>query len=226
MDPTLTSPLLTVRSLTKAFGAETVLNGVSLTLAPGEILGFMGPSGSGKSTLLSCLSGLLLADSGEITLGEQNFSELSESQFADLRRQSISSIFQFFHLLPTLSVYENVELPLILTKQGKKPRRDSVLSMLQEVGMEHRADAFPETLSGGEKQRTAIARALISKPKLLLADEPTGSLDSHTGDTILDLLKSEVKTHNVALVMVTHDQSATRICDRIIHLKDGVISPS
>lgn len=218
-----TDPLLRVQQLHKQYGAQSVLNGVSLKLERGQRIALMGPSGSGKSTLLNCLAGLEIPDSGTISFLGNDFARLSEGQKTQLRRRSIASIFQFFHLLPTLRAAENVEFPLLLIGEQAATRARRVESMLAEVGLQHRRMAWPSELSGGELQRLAIARALITEPAMILADEPTGSLDSRNGRSVLDLLKRLTEHHKTALLMVTHDHQAARICDRILEIRDGIL---
>ncbi len=220
-EPTETTPALDVRHLTKAYPPQTVLQDVCFQIAPGERVGLMGPSGSGKSTLLNCLGGIDRPDSGEIQIQGQRIDPLDAAALATLRRSVIGSIFQFFHLLPTLSAHENVEFPLKLAGWSAAQRKERVSSLLQAVQLEHRGHALPTELSGGEMQRVAIARALAISPKILLADEPTGNLDSQTGERILDLLEELTQASQTALLLVTHSQDATRICHRTVHLKDG-----
>jgi ABC-type lipoprotein export system ATPase subunit len=216
--------LLHIERLTKSYGAQRVLDGVELRLAPAERVAIMGPSGSGKSTLLNCLAGLEVADAGRIRFRGRDFTTMSEAEQTELRRRALTSVFQFFHLLPTLRAWENVEFPLLLQRVGRKARRERVDALLQEVGLVHRAQAWPAELSGGEMQRLAIARALITEPQLILADEPTGSLDSVNGARVLELLRALTERHRTALLMVTHDAEATAICDRVLHMRDGRLS--
>jgi ABC-type lipoprotein export system ATPase subunit len=216
-------PLLTADRVEKRYGNRTILDRLSFTLAAGERIALMGPSGAGKSTLLNCLGGIEPLDGGTIHFDGDELSRLDSDAVARLRRRAIGTVFQFFHLLPTLTAAENIALPLHLNGVPKAERAARVAALLDEVGVTHRADAFPEALSGGEMQRVAIARALATEPKLLLADEPTGNLDSKTGETVLDLIKSLSERHRTALVMVTHSLASTRICDRVLHMRDGRI---
>ena len=213
--------LLEVAGLTKRYGDQTVLAGVDLLLGRGERLAIMGPSGSGKSTLLNCVAGLEVADSGTIRFEGRELGRHDEAEATQLRRGRITSIFQFFHLLPTLRAWENVEFPLLLAQQPETVRRERTSALLQEVGLTHRSDAWPSELSGGEMQRLAIARALISEPALILADEPTGSLDSRNSEKILQLLLDLTARHQTALLMVTHDAEAAEICQQVRHMSDG-----
>ncbi len=215
--------VLRVERVTKSYQTRCVVDGVSFTLAAGERVALVGPSGCGKTTLLNCLGGVDRADSGSIQLNSVALEKLSGDELAALRRERIGTIFQFFHLLPTLTAFENVELPMQLLNVPPRERRTRGLELLERVKLTARADAFPGQLSGGEMQRVAIARALAHRPALLLADEPTGNLDSANGENILDLLaelSSELKT---ALLMVTHSPDAARICHRSLHMRDGVI---
>jgi putative ABC transport system ATP-binding protein len=216
-----TKILLNASGLSKQYGSLRVLDAVDLKLAEGERIALMGPSGAGKSTLLNCLGGIETVDAGTLYFEDHALHMMDEDAIALLRRQRIGTVFQFFHLLPTLSAAENIALPLRLNGMGQSESRERVQSLLREVGLSERAHAFPETLSGGEMQRVAIARALAAEPALLLADEPTGNLDSKTGESILDLIENLCERHRTALVMVTHAEASTRICDRVIHLRDG-----
>jgi putative ABC transport system ATP-binding protein len=211
-------------SLTKNYGDLRILRGVSLTIAAGERVALFGQSGCGKTTLLNCLGGVDRPDSGKIFLGDTEITKLSSDGLAALRRERIGTIFQFFHLLPTLSAFENVELPLQLLQVPLRERRKRVARLLERVHLSHRAEAFPGQLSGGEMQRIAIARALANRPALLLADEPTGNLDSANGENILRLLAEISDESQTALLMVTHSAEAARICHRILHMRDGVIT--
>lgn len=218
--------VLRVQNLTKAYGKRTVLADVSFQLAAGERAALMGPSGSGKSTLLNCLGGIDKPDSGEIWIDQQSIREKSANDLCKMRRESLTTIFQFFHLLPTLTAQENIELPLQLLFQPPAEREARVRQLLEEIQLTHRADATPDQLSGGEMQRVAIARALAPQPKLILADEPTGNLDSKTGNTILDLLECLSDKHKIALLLVTHSEDATRICHNVLHIHDGALASS
>ncbi|MCH8473916.1 MAG: ABC transporter ATP-binding protein [Opitutales bacterium] len=216
--------LLDVRGLRKIFGETVVLRGLDFTVAKGERIALMGPSGSGKSTVLNCLGGIEKPDQGEILLSGNNLATLSADELAGLRRRTIGTVFQFFHLLPTLTVKENIGFPMELAGWSQEKIRERVGELLEEVQIGHRAGAYPETLSGGEQQRVAVARALAVGPPLLLADEPTGNLDRKTGDAVLNLMEQLSEKHAVAMVMVTHDERSTRICHRILRLEDGVLA--
>jgi putative ABC transport system ATP-binding protein len=214
------------RLVSKQYDSRPVLREVSLQVAPGERLALTGPSGSGKTTLLNCLGGIDRPDSGEVLVGGESITRLPGSALAELRRRKLGNIFQFFHLLPTLSVRENVEFPLFLLGVGGSERARRVRSLLERVQVWHRADAFPSQLSGGEMQRTAIARALVHGPAVLLADEPTGNLDSANGANILALLRELTDETKTALVLVTHSAEATAICHRIVQMRDGSLQVS
>ena len=205
----------------KSYDGRAVLRGVSLRLRRGERLALTGPSGSGKTTLLNCLGGVDRADTGSILLHGQRLETLSSDELAQLRRARLGTVFQFFHLLPTLTAFENVEFPLQLNRMPRGQRVSRVKQLLARVNLEHRAHAYPSQLSGGEMQRVAIARALASEPDLLLADEPTGNLDSANGAGILSLLEELSKETGTALVLVTHSVEAAAICHRTIRLLDG-----
>ena len=215
--------ILRVERVSKNYATRGVLNAVSFNLAAGERVALVGPSGCGKTTLLNCLGGVDRADSGSIQLNGAALEKLSSDELAALRRERIGTIFQFFHLLPTLTAFENVELPMQLLNVPPRERRTRGMELLERVKLTARADAFPGQLSGGEMQRVAIARALAHRPALLLADEPTGNLDSANGENILDLLAELSTELNTALLMVTHSPDAARICHRSLHMRDGVI---
>ena len=215
--------VLTAHDLVKAYGERPVLRGVSLEVRAGERLALTGASGSGKSTLLNCLGGVDRPDSGSIRFKNIALETLDADGLTEVRRRDIGTIFQFFHLLPTLTAAENIELPLQLNGVAAKDRAERVRTLLDRVGVTSRAEAFPGQLSGGEMQRVAIARALAHKPTVLLADEPTGNLDSRNGAIILELLRELSDETGTALVLVTHSGAAAQICHREIHLRDGQI---
>ena len=215
--------VITIEAIKKSFADVSVLRGIDLQIKSGERVGLMGPSGSGKSTLLNCICGIETVDEGAIRVDGENLGKLTSRKLEKLRREKIGYIFQSFHLLPTLNAFENVEFSAQLSNISKKERKERVNELLKLVGMEHRANHLPDSLSGGERQRVAIARALIHNPKLVLADEPTGSLDTETGSKVLDLLESLSDEFNVSLLLVTHDKASTRICDRVITMQDGLL---
>lgn len=216
-------PLLEVAGVSKTYGKQTVLKNVSFTMQPGERVALMGPSGSGKSTLLNLLSGIDHPDNGQILLASNDLARASASTLTHIRRHHISTIFQFFHLLPTLTASENIELTLQIAGVAAQERKNRVNELLEAVELTSHANAHPDTLSGGESQRIAIARALAHRPKLILADEPTGSLDSKSGQKTLDLLKNLTEKHQIALFLVTHSPEAADTCDRTLNLHDGTL---
>ena len=200
-----------------------VLRGIDLDIEEGERVALMGPSGSGKSTLLNCICGIEGVDRGQVMVGGRDLTGLRPRDLEKVRRERVGYVFQSFHLLPTLSAFENVEFSAQLSGLGKAERTSRVEDLMERVGMSHRLDHFPDTLSGGERQRVAIARALIHQPKLVLADEPTGSLDTGTGAQVLELLKNLSNDFKVSILLVTHDRLSTRICDRVITMQDGLL---
>jgi putative ABC transport system ATP-binding protein len=214
--------ILATRSLGKRFGALRVLEGVSIRVSRGESVAVTGPSGSGKSTLLGLLAGLEEPSEGEVFLEGQSITAMDEERLAAFRGKHIGFVFQSFRLLPTLSALENVRVPLDLA--GRKGSGDLAMEWLRRVGLEKRSAHLPGQLSGGEQQRVALARALAPKPSVLLADEPTGNLDSKTGAEMKALLFSLVKKSGSALVLVTHDLALARSADRVIRFKDGRIA--
>lgn len=210
-----------VEDLGHRYGNNQILDSLSFSMAQGETMAVMGPSGAGKSTLLNCLGGLESIQSGAIHLLGQHLNSLNEDQRSSLRRSHIGVVFQFFHLLPTLTTFENVELPLLVQGVESREREDRTRELIKRVGLDHRMDAFPDTMSGGERQRAAIARALITRPSILLADEPTGNLDESTSNDVLELLSELIHTGNITYIMVTHSQKAASICQRISTLTNG-----
>lgn len=220
------SAVLQVASLTKSYAERPILRGVSFQLVAGERAALLGPSGSGKTTLLNCIGGVDRADSGEVIVSGVALHGLDSDGLAQVRRMHLGTVFQFFHLLPTLTAAENVELPLQLLGVSAAERESRVRSLLERVGVAHRTGALPSELSGGEMQRVAIARAVIHRPALLLADEPTGNLDSTTGAQVLDLLAEVVRETNAALLMVTHSEEAAKRCERVLRMRDGELVES
>jgi putative ABC transport system ATP-binding protein len=208
-----------------ALGNTTVkaLRGINLTIEEGDLMTIMGPSGSGKSTLLHLLGGLDQPSDGEVILGGQKLSILNDNQITLARRHNVGFVFQFFNLLPTLSAAENIALPIII--DGKNPRDydDKLTDLLNLVGLAERRDHKPDQLSGGEQQRVAMARALLTEPAIVLADEPTGNLDSKTGNAIMELLRRSCDELNQATIVVTHDARAAAFADRVVFLQDGNI---
>jgi putative ABC transport system ATP-binding protein len=218
--------MITLQQVSKHYGpsgAEHVkaLDDVTLHIDEGEQVSLVGASGSGKSTLLNLIGGIDTPSSGSITVGGRDITRIGDRGMTMLRREMIGIVFQFFNLMPTLSVLENVMLPAELAGKGERASRDRALELLGAVGMEARAAHRPNELSGGEMQRTAIARALVNHPKILLADEPTGNLDSHNGEIVLGLLHRVAREEGLTLVMATHDQGIARRAGRLVEMRDG-----
>ncbi|MBI5192782.1 MAG: ABC transporter ATP-binding protein [Nitrospirae bacterium] len=216
-----------ITSVTKEYklGKTTVnaLRGVSLKIEQGEFVALIGPSGSGKSTTLHILGALDRPTSGEVWIQDTPVTKLRDKQLARLRRVHIGFIFQSFNLIPVLSVFSNVEFPLLLMKTPKQERMERVMATLKSVGLEDRARHKTEELSGGQRQRVAIARALVTNPSIILSDEPTANLDSETGKAIIDLMQKLNEEQRVTLVFATHDASIVSRARRIVHILDGVI---
>lgn len=208
-----------------AVGEQLVraVNGISLQVPTGQFVAVVGRSGSGKSTLLNLLAGIDHPTSGEVWIGELELSRLSDDALTRLRRERLGMVYQFFNLLPTLSVRENVALPALLAGNPEREVMARADALLEEVSMSHRRHARPHTLSGGEMQRTALARALIHNPTLILADEPTGNLDSRTADQVLELLRGLGERHGVTILLVTHSLEAAAVAQRTIELRDGQV---
>ncbi len=220
-----------IEDVTRAYSVNNeqvlALRGVNMSIERGTFTAFMGRSGSGKTTLLNMIGGLDTPTSGNIYFLGQNTAKLSQDQLTDIRRDKIGFIFQAFALLPILSAWENVELPLRISgvKSGKE-RRQRALEALTLVGLEQWADHRPSEMSGGQQQRVAIARALVSRPPILIADEPTGELDSTTGKNLMTLMRTIVKSEGVTLIMATHDQSVHHYADIVHHMRDGQVYES
>nr|WP_295129947.1 ABC transporter ATP-binding protein [uncultured Roseateles sp.] len=219
--------LIRIRDLSKSYqrGGQDipVLLDIQLDVMPGDFVALMGPSGSGKSTLLNLIAGIDQPSSGRIEIGGVDIATLSEGQLADWRARNVGFIFQFYNLLPVLTAFENVELPLLLTDLSAKQRREHTLAALAMVKLDDRMDHYPNELSGGQQQRVAIARALVSDPTLIVADEPTGDLDRHTGEEVLGLLDELNRELGKTIVMVTHDPKAAARARRMVHLEKGVL---
>lgn len=222
-DPASENVVLATKNVSKQVsspeGGLTILSAVSFTINKGETVAIVGASGAGKSTLLALLAGLDLPTEGEIWLGGTNLTNLDEDGRAAIRAASVGFVFQSFHLVPSLNALENVMLPLELA--GKKAPRQIAMNILQQVGLGERWSHYPAQLSGGEKQRVAIARAFATEPAVLFADEPTGNLDSRTGDHVMDLMFELNRESSTTLILVTHDASLAERCDRVIGLDAG-----
>jgi putative ABC transport system ATP-binding protein len=206
---------------TRGDSPTVALDGVSLRIEKGEFVSIMGPSGSGKSTMLHLIGALDTPSSGDVILASENTAKMSDHELTLFRRQKLGFVFQFFNLLPTMSALENAALPALLNKVPHGEAMKRAQKLLEHVGLTKRLHHRPDQLSGGEMQRVAIARALVNTPVVLLADEPTGNLDSATGAEVLQMLRETTRKEQVTLVMVTHDNNAAKVGDRIIHLKDG-----
>jgi putative ABC transport system ATP-binding protein len=216
--------LLRVVDISKAFGGanqRAVLSAVNLDVSAGEYVAVMGESGVGKSTMLNIIAGLEAPDTGEVVLDSVNLGQLPDDELTRLRRERMGFVFQAFHVLPYLSVAQNVELPLALLRTDVASMRERVSEMLHAVGLGSRGDSMPRELSGGELQRVAIARALVHRPKVVLADEPTGNLDPDTAGQILSLLKSQIKENDAAGILVTHSPDAAQTADKTLKLTSG-----
>jgi putative ABC transport system ATP-binding protein len=218
-------PIVQCNQVSKSFrrGSEEirVLSALSLSVPEGQFLALMGPSGSGKTTLLNLIAGLDRPSTGNIRVGPDTVSSMSESQLAHWRTKHVGFIFQFYHLLSVLTAYENVELPLLLLPLSAARRKQQVLTALELVGLSDRLSHRPGQLSGGQQQRVGIARAIVTNPTLIVADEPTGDLDAHSANEILNLLGELRKGLNKTIIMVTHDPKAAERAERILHLEKG-----
>lgn len=224
----MTEPIIHITNLTRHFqmGEQTVraLDGVDLTVMPGEFLAIMGPSGSGKSTLLYLIGGLDRPTSGEMQVNRREITQLDENDLAGYRGQEVGFIFQAFHLVPTMTAVQNVEFPMIFSGAAPQKRRQQALALLERVGLGDRTGHRPTELSGGQQQRVAIARALANDPRIILADEPTGNLDTQTGREVMALLGQLNQEEGRTIIIVTHDPGMTAYATRTIHLLDGKIT--
>ena len=219
--------MIEVRNARRIYGSGrsvAAIDGLSLTIPTGTMLAVMGPSGSGKSTLLNLLGGLDRPTEGQILFDGVDLASLDEEARTRIRRDKIGIVFQFFNLLPSLTAAENVELPLLLASVPRREAAERARESLALVGLAGRIDHLPDALSGGEKQRVAIARAIVTRPALLLADEPTGNLDSATGEEILGVVRDVHRTMKTTIVLVTHDERIAAHADRVIHLRDGKLA--
>jgi putative ABC transport system ATP-binding protein len=228
--PMAAEPIMQIRNVIKSFtrGGETltVLRDLNLSVAEGEFLGIMGPSGSGKTTLLNLIAGLDQPNRGEVWIGGQCISRMTEAQLASWRTRNIGFIFQFYHLLPVLTAYENVELPLLLLPITAQKRREQVLNALDLVGLSERLSHRPGQLSGGQQQRVGIARAIVTDPTIIVADEPTGDLDARSAVEILNLMDILQRELKKTILLVTHDPRAAERAQRIVHLEKGQLLES
>jgi putative ABC transport system ATP-binding protein len=223
-------PLVVIENLSKSYrrGDQEipVLTNLSLAVESGEFLALMGPSGSGKSTLLNLIAGIDRADEGLLLIGGVDVTELSEAELSSWRANHVGFIFQFYNLIPVLSAFENVHLPLLLTSLSRRDRKEHAIAALEAVGLADRIDHYPSQLSGGQQQRVAIARALVTDPILIVADEPTGDLDKKSATDVLDLLGQLNDGFQKTIIMVTHDGRAAKKSKRILYLDKGVLADS
>lgn len=217
------TPIISAKNIKKSYGQTKVLHGVSLDVKQGEVLAIMGPSGSGKSTLLHSLAAIIPVDSGEIIFDGRNIGKFSDNKRSILRRTAFGFVFQFSQLVPELSVIDNVALPLLLNGVSRNKAYAEAKEWLEAVGLSDRYDNTPGEISGGQAQRVAIARAMVVQPKILFADEPTGSLDSLNSENIMELFIKTAKNNGTTVIMVTHEPSIAAYADREIVVRDGVI---
>lgn len=220
----MTQPILSARQLTKSFGQTPALRGIDLDIAEGEVVAIMGPSGSGKSTLLHCLAGVLVPDSGAVTLSGREISRLGEAERSRLRLTAFGFVFQFGQLLPELDAVDNVSLPLLLAGRSRSTARKEAEHWLDRLGLADHFAKRPTQLSGGQAQRVAVARALAIRPRVLFADEPTGALDSLAAEATMTLLRAQVKAEGATMVIITHDPRTAAYADREIIVRDGQVS--
>lgn len=227
MSETQSEPVIQVKDLYKFYsiGSNKVkaLNGVDFTINKGEFCSIVGTSGSGKSTLLNMLAGLEKPSKGQIIIGGEHIEKMNENQLVKFRREHVGFIFQSFNLLPTMNAVENVALPLTFRGEPKKVRLAKAAKMLKLVGLKKQIYHKPTQMSGGQQQRVGVARALVVKPEIIFADEPTGNLDSNTSAEVMELMKKIVREQNLTLIMVTHDNYLASFADRIFHIRDGKI---
>jgi len=222
----MTEVILSTRGVEKSFGRTQALRGVSLELTRGEVLAVIGPSGGGKSTLLHCLSGILRPEAGEVRYEGQRLDELAEAPRTRLRRREFGIVLQFGQLVPELTVEQNVALPLLLEGHGRSAARIAARAWLDRLDVGEMAGALPGELSGGEAQRAALARALVTGPQVVFADEPTGALDTVGGEALLDVLMSTTRERGASVVLVTHDNRVAAYADREVVLVDGAFAPA
>lgn len=218
----LQTHMIELEKVIKCYGKRCVLQGINLHVERGEFISVMGRSGSGKSTLLNLIGGMDVPDSGRIRADGEEVSAYTDEQLTVFRREKIGFIFQFFNLFPNITVYENIEMPLLL--KNASGYNDTIENIIQLVGLDGKNHDLPFQLSGGEQQRVAIARALVHEPKIILADEPTGNLDSTTGTTIMDLIRDIARKDQKTVILATHDVSISRYANRVLTMRDGIIS--
>jgi putative ABC transport system ATP-binding protein len=224
-DPSISAdPMVEGRALVKSFGRTPALNRASVSVASGEILAVMGPSGSGKSTLLHCLAGIFTPDAGEVLFDRRRIDSLGEKRRSELRRTDFGFVFQFGQLVPELTVEDNIALPLLLGGTGRRDAYAAARSWLPRLGLDDLGGRRTGEVSGGEAQRVALARALVHQPKVLFADEPTGSLDSLTGEHVLELLVTLVREEHTTVVLVTHEARVAAYADRLVLVRDGRVT--
>lgn len=217
--------IIEAKNIKKAFGKKTLaLRGASLSVEPGEVVAVMGPSGSGKSTLLHCLAGILKIDAGEVLFEGENIGKMSDKKRNQLRREKFGFVFQFSQLVPELTALDNVALPLLINGVNKTEAYAKAKTWLKKVGVEAIANQIPGELSGGQAQRVAVARAMVIEPKILFADEPTGSLDSLNSEKVMDLFIKTVKEVGTTVIMVTHEPTIAAYADRSVIVRDGVVT--
>ena len=222
--PGQTAPVLAARGVTRSFGATEALRGADLTVGYGEVLAVMGPSGSGKSTLLHCLAGILRPDSGEVRFAGRRTDQLGERARTELRRRSFGFVFQFGQLVPDLPAIENVMLPLLLAGQARAAAREQAAALLATLELDGLEQRRPGELSGGQAQRVAVARALVIRPEVIFADEPTGSLDSLAGLRVMQLLTGAARSQGATVVLVTHEARVAAYSDREVMVRDGQVT--
>jgi putative ABC transport system ATP-binding protein len=220
----MTEPVLAARKVIKSFGATPALRGADVTVAPGEVLAVMGPSGSGKSTLLHCLAGILRPDSGEVWFDGARTDRLGERARTELRRRRFGFVFQFGQLVPDLPAIENVMLPLLLGDLRRPAARERAAPLFGQLGLDGLERRRPGELSGGQAQRVAVARALVTRPGVIFADEPTGSLDSLAGEQVMELLVDAARGQHATVVLVTHEARVAAHADREVVVRDGLVS--
>lgn len=219
--------ILKIENISKQFGdgdlVVNVLKEISFTLNRGEFIAIVGPSGSGKSTLLSIIGALLTPSSGKVIIDNENITEYNASKLTNVRREKIGFIFQASNLVPYLTVKDQLMLITDISKRNKKDNLKKSVELINDLGLSHRLNSYPSSLSGGEKQRVAIARAFMNDPDIILADEPTASLDSERGHKVVEMISHEVKSRNKSAIMVTHDERVLNLCDRVLRIEDGKI---